>query len=394
MKYLFGDSTEFNVQRDFLKLLDNFIDTNIKGITLENIVFDSREKIKNKYLFKGSVLTDMDMLLSTIENANADAVSRSKEQDIIVQHAEKSKELVKNYMEESKTKFIDDISQEVDKLEQEITDANKENLEVLESFFIQDPITIIDKKYSIKTTEEGYYALVQTYCDGDISYVFGITTSDTIWNGHIKASSFIKGITIPAKMKKPFLKKEEIPDMINIDDYIVSDLTLSKRELEVVFKKRIYTASERFRLRMNLAEEFSVDIYYAEENGTEKNIQEISELKSTVNISKLRELGEKILYYVDHLYQRRQKLRSIYLSDKDVLEDNIVYELMQKVAEILTPTITDIKEHSPSREEELSIKEEDEHGKRREIYLKRSEIRERLSAIKEKGDKLLEIMTL
>lgn len=393
MKYLFGDSTEFNMQRDFLQLLNSFIDTSIKGITLENIVFDSREKIKNRRLFKDSVLTEMDMLLTTIDNAAADAVSRSKEQEIIVKHADKSKELVKNYIEESKTKFINDISQEIDKFEQEITDANKENVDVLESFFIQDPITITDKKYSIKTIEEGYYALVQTYCD-DISYVFGITTSDTHWRDHIKTSDFIKDITIPAKMKKPFLKKEEVPDMINIDVYILSDLTLSNKELEIVFKKRIYTASERFRLKMDFTEEFTVDIYYAEENGTEKNIQEVPELKSAVNISKLHELGEKILYEVDHLYQRRQRLRSIYLSDKDVLEDNIVFELMQKVAELLTPVIVNVKEHSPSREEELSIKEEDEHGKRREIYLKRSEIRERLSAIKDKGDKLLEIMAL
>jgi len=105
-------------------------------------------------------------------------------------------------------------------------------------------------------------------------------------------------------------------------------------------------------------------------------------------------LGEKICNDTDCLYEKRQKLRSIYLNNKDIIEDSIVYELMQKVAEILKPTITDIKEHSPSKEEELSIKEEDEHGKRREIYLKRSDIRDRLSAIKEKGDKLLEIMTL
>lgn len=394
MKYLFGDSTEFNVQRDFLQLLDNFIDTSIKGTTLENTVFDSREKIKNKLLFRDSVLTEMDMLLLTIDNAVTDAVSRSKEQEIIARHAEKSRVLIKNYIEESKTKFANDISQEIDISGQEIVDANKENVDVLESFFIQDPIIITDKRYSIKITEEGYYALVQTYCNDNISYVFSATTSDAIWKGHVKTSNFIKGVTIPAKMKKPFLKNKEVPDMINIDDYILTGLTLSKKELEVVFNKRIYTTSERFRLIMNFIGEFTVDIYYAEDNGTEKNIQEVPELKRSVNISKLRELGEKILYNVDSLYQKRQRLRSIYLDDKDILEDNIVFELMQNVAKILTPIIIDIKEHSPSREEELSIKEEDENGKRREIYLKRPEIRERLSAIKDKGEKLLEIMTL
>lgn len=394
MKYLFGDSTEFRTQRDFLQLLNNFIDTSIKGITFENTVFDLIEKIKNKRIFKHSVLDEMDILLSTVESALADVVSKSKEQETIVKHSEKSKELVKNYIEESKTKFTDDISRDIDIFEQEIADAYSQNREMLESFFIQDPITVIDKRYTIKAIEEGYYILVQSYCDSDISYVFNITTSDTFWKSYIKISNFMKGVTIPARMKKPFLKKEEVPDMINIDDYILSDLILSRKELEIVFKKRIYTTSERFRLKMNFVNEFTIDIYHTEENSTEKNILEVPELKNALNISRLRELGEKILENVDSLYERRQKLKSIYIGDKDVLEDNIVFELMQKVAEILTPIVTEIKEHSPFREEELSIKEEDEHGKRREIYLKRTDIREKFGTIKEKGDRLLEIMAL
>jgi len=37
----------------------------------------------------------------------------------------------------------------------------------------------------------------------------------------------------------------------------------------------------------------------------------------------------------------------------------------------------------------LSLKSEDEHGTRHEIYLKKSEVREKLDAIDEKGRKVI-----
>ncbi|MCZ7361996.1 MAG: hypothetical protein O8C58_01435, partial [Candidatus Methanoperedens sp.] len=65
--------------------------------------------------------------------------------------------------------------------------------------------------------------------------------------------------------------------------------------------------------------------------------------------------------------------------------------LMQKVAGLFAPTVAELKKRSPAAEE-LSLKAEDETGVRSEIYLKKSTVKEKLSAIKEKGDRLLEIL--
>jgi len=86
-------------------------------------------------------------------------------------------------------------------------------------------------------------------------------------------------------------------------------------------------------------------------------------------------------------------LETIHLVGKDVFEENLVFELMQKVAEIYAPSVAEIKERSPS-EEELSLKAEDESGQRSEIYLKKSEVREKLDTIKEKGERLLEVLDI
>jgi len=392
MKYLYGDSTEFQMQIDFLRLLNNFVETSVKTIKLENAVFDLKETIKDRRRLKNSVIDEMDNFTMTVENAIVGAVSRSKEQETIVKYAQKSKEFLKKFIEDGKTNFTNEIFQEIAQFEKKIEEADEGNRKTLETFFIYDPIPIIFQIYTIKAVEKGFSARVQVDSEEGISCIFDIPCSESpFWKGNVRVRDFVKGVEIPARMKKPFLKKELVPDIVNIDDFLLGDLILSDKELEVVFRKRSDTNAQRFRLKMNLKGEFSVDVSHAEENDVEKSINAVPELKNELNILRLQELGEKIVEKTNYLYPKKQTLKTITLKEKDIFHENLVYDLLQNVAKILSPTVAEIKKRSPSTME-LSLKSEDESGKRNEIYLKKSEVKEKLNAIEEKGAKLLEIL--
>ncbi|MCE8425779.1 MAG: hypothetical protein J5U17_08390 [Candidatus Methanoperedens sp.] len=392
MRFLFGDSTEFQMQIDFLRLLNNFLEISVKTIKLENAVFNLKETIIDRRRVTNSVTDEMDNFILTIENAIDGAVARSKEQETIVKYAEKSKEFIKKHIEDGKTKITEEILQEITQFERKIEEADEENRKLLESFFIYDPIPVIGKKYTIKAIEKGYSAKVQVNCKGGISCLFDLTSFESpFWKGHVRTRDFVKGVEIPARMKKPFLKKELVPDIVSMDDFLLSDLILSDRELEVVFWRRPDIKAEQFRLKMTFNDEFSVNVSHAEENDVEKNIIVVPELKNELNILRLQELGRKIVEQTNNLYPKKQRLDTILLEGKDVFGENLVFLLMQKVAEIFAPTVAEIKKHSPSGEE-LSLKSEDEHGTRHEIYLKKSEVREKLDTIEEKGGKLFELL--
>jgi formate dehydrogenase maturation protein FdhE len=392
MKYLFGDTTDFPPQRDFLKLLDNFTDTSVKSLIIEDNILELKAKIIDKRRLKNSILDEMDIYLLTLENAISEAVAKSKEQKNIIKYADQSKEFLKKLIDDGKNKLSDEILQEIDGLEKKVDEADEENRKTLESFFIQDPVHIINKKFTLKADEEGYFTKVQVTCEGKIICIFEIAPSDiSFWERHVKASDFVKGMEIPARMKKPFLKKEEVPDIIRIDDYYLSDLVVLGKEMEVIFKKKLEKDAERFRMNMNFNDEFEVEVFHAKENEVEKNIQAVPELKVALNTSRLRELGEKILERTNILYPKKNRLESIHLDGKDAIEENIVFELMQSVAELFAPIITDIKKHSPFGEE-LSLKSEDEMGERSEIYLKKAQVKDKLDSIKDKGQKIYDIL--
>jgi hypothetical protein len=145
MKYLYGDSTEFPLQKDFLGLLDDYVETSVKAITLENTVFDLKETIRDRRRLKNSVLDEMDTFLLTVETAISGAVSGSKEQETIVKYADKSREFIKKFIEDGKKKFSDEIFQEIAGFEKKADDTDEENRKTLESFFIKDPVPVVNK---------------------------------------------------------------------------------------------------------------------------------------------------------------------------------------------------------------------------------------------------------
>ncbi len=392
MKYLFGDSTESQLQRDFLGLLESYVETSVKVIMLENTVFDLKEDIRDRRKLKNSVIEQMDNCLSTAEQAISNAISSSKERTAITQYAAKSKDFLKKYIEDGKEKFSNEVFQEISDFDKKVNEADKENRATLESFFIQDPLPIITRNFIIKDTKEGFAAKVKVEFEGEISAIYGIITSHVpFWNRHVRVSDFLKGIEIPARMKKPLLKKEEVPDIVGIDDYLLTDVIQLGKELEIVIRKKPDLESERFRIKMSFKDEFAIEVYHADEEGVEKYIQAVPAMSSVLPVFQLRDLGEKIIARTNTLYPKKRSMESLKFNQKDVFEENKIFELIQKVAEIYAPTIAMIKKHSPSGEE-LSLKAEDDTGKRSEIYLKKSKVRDQLSTIREKGDRLLKLL--
>jgi hypothetical protein len=126
------------LQRDFLGLMDNYVDTSVKAITLENTVFDLKETIMDRRRLKNSVLDEMDNFLLTVETAISGAVSRSKEQETIVKYAEKSKDFLKKYIEDGKTKFSDDIFQEIAEFEKKVSETDEDGEVTIEKQYIKD----------------------------------------------------------------------------------------------------------------------------------------------------------------------------------------------------------------------------------------------------------------
>lgn len=388
MRYLFGDSTESNIERNYLELLENFVGTSIETIGLDNEILVLKGHIDNRNKLKKCVFDNMANFTSLIDKTISNSSIERKDDDMFVQCSERSKELLTVSIDNCKAKFADEISQEILPYQGKISEIEDKNKKMLEPFLIQDPIPIISKKYTIKAIKDDYSAKVQINCTGNISYIFSVASSDiSFWDSHVRVSDFVRGLKISIGMKKSFLKKDLVPNFINFDDYLLSDAEFSEEGIEAIFRESLDTALGQIRLKVNLINDVPIEVYYTEEDGLERNIVDIPELRDSLNIPGLNMLEKGIVDQANDFYFKRRSLLEIYLDNIDVIKEGQIFELMLKIADIYTPILMEIKSHSPHNEE-LSLKIEDDGGKRTEIYVKKSHIREKLSVLNEKGDKL------
>ena len=388
MKYLFGDSTESNIERNYLELLETLVGASVETIGLDNEILVLKGQIDDRIRLKKCVLDEMDNFIPVVEKTISNRAIERKDDDIFAQCAERSKELLAASINNCKDKFADDMSQEILPYQGKISEIENKNKKTLEPFLIQDPIPIINKKYTIKAVKDDYSAKVQTNCEGNVSYIFTVASSEiSFWDSHVRTSDFIRGLKIPIGMKKGFLKKDLEPDFVNLDDYTLSYAEFSEEGIDAIFREDLDTTLGQVRLKMNFANYTSIEVYYTEEGGVEKNIIDIPELRASLNMPDLYKLGKGIVEQANEFYFKRRSLEYIYLDNIDVTKESRVFELMLKIADIYAPILMEIKSHSP-HEEELSLKIEDDGGKRTEIYVKKSYIREKLLALNEKGNKL------
>lgn len=394
MRYLFGDSTEFPLQRNFLELLNSFVDISVESIINENEILLFKEDIDHICKIKDTVQDNMDLFSSTVDNMISDIVSNNGNRDHIVKFAGKSKDFLKMTADIYKENFSQEVLQETSQLEKMIYDIREKNRKMLERFFYIDPIYAINKECSLKTTKEGYSIKIKVEYEGDISCIFDIPPSELFfWGEYIKTSEFVKGIEIPIGMKKVLFRKELKPEYINVDDYIFSDIIFSKsgQIIEIVLNERLGESSQRFRLKIDLTGESSSNVYYIEKDSIERHINE--EFKNELDMQKLHKLGKKIVEQIDDLSSKKPRLENICLNSTNIIENDNVFEFVLDISKIYAPIIAEINKHSPLKEE-LSLKIEEDINQRKEIYLKKSQIKDRLNIIKDKGDKLFECLGL
>src|SRR5665648_66149 len=273
MKYLFGDSTEFPLQKDFIGLLDNFIDTSVKTVALENTVFDLKEIVRDRRTLKKTVLAEMDNFLLAVDQSIYKLFSGTGKYNAITEQADKTKIFLNKFIGEGKQNYSNEIFHEIAEYEEKIDVADETNRLTLEGFFHQDPLPIKSKTYTLKAAKKGYSAIVKADYEGDISCIFDIPTFELpFWNNHIKASKFIKDVKVPIKMKKQILKKELTPEMDDLGDYYFANLICTGKDLDVIFRKKLNPTAERLTFKMDLTDESAFKAYYAEEGGVETDI--------------------------------------------------------------------------------------------------------------------------
>ncbi|TQD26434.1 hypothetical protein [Methanolobus vulcani] len=376
MKYTFQDSTDFPVQRDFIKDVQDFL-----KLTAEIVPFERSARLHNDEKQKSISSTEAKTegigqfekgILSSIGEQAVDL--ESMDLSDVINDVQSSISAISS---RKKAELEKQLENDIKSIDYELDQLNSKMLSVLEPFFLNG--VYADHSKYVLSSEDGIISGIQTSTSGNIEYVFNLEFSSNT----LKVNDFIKKISLPVWSTGGILRREDKVKKIDISDHrIVSVEYDDDMHLEVLLQNN--DSVNIFRI---ISDKSTFMVFH---NGTD--ITQDVDLARAMDKENILLLIKKLSQYFTVAVQSH-KLASVLLDGEDAIKNNTLQRCLELIAEKYGALINECLSKGYNKEE-IAIKIELPDGTRSEKYILRSELYNQLSEVGDEGISLAKIMNV
>jgi hypothetical protein len=199
------------------------------------------------------------------------------------------------------------------------------------------------------------------------------------WHSPRKVADFAQGTELPVGVKRSWLKRGVVHDMVNIDDYVISSFDVDDDAAEITLRKKVTDPDTlQFRIKRE-GDELVAEVHYPGDPEAEG----VPTTLDASAIAQLERLWQQLRAGCADVIMSRDKLLHVTLEGEDVVEKDKVVPLVRVMVELVAPTVVAIAKHSPNPDE-LSLKAENGDttgGRREELYLRKAALWEKLEPL-------------
>jgi len=204
----------------------------------------------------------------------------------------------------------------------------------LESFLAATPLPVIDEEVSLELTDSSYTAIAQYRCAGEIEYEFLLNTAGSpLFRGELMFSGLQKGVRLPVRLGKTWLRKELVPDFEKLDDYALSSGRASKNHLTASFVNDQTNAVVGLVFSRSGNESF-VTIEYSDDKG-KVDVTGEAALNKHLDLSSMKRASGQLADAVVALKKEKLQLGKLESGGKDVLATLDCLGFMQRAVTVM-----------------------------------------------------------
>jgi|ERR1035437_390035 hypothetical protein len=374
MKYIYQDSTELPVQRDFIEDLKTFLDITSRVIPLENSIIEIKcknkeaiYKLKNRIYGINNFEEKLNLLIKGLVNeVDIDDVVPCT--NAILQTCSENLGEKKEVLKAECRKIENGTAHEYRKFESRI-------LEVLNRFLISG-IYGAEKRFELSNSVNGVSGKMESSVSG-LQYCYTLGFSEE----SMTVDKLIGNFSLPGWTRAGILRKEEKIKMQDLSEFLVSFLEYdSQKNIRLILENK--KANRKFRIE---GSELKYLVYDAD-----KEITADKELGIFVDMKNLAKIPEKVQAYL-----RKNictyVLSKVLLDEEDAVSTNQIFDCLKVIAEQYGVISQECLAKGHNKEE-ITIKLEETNGKRSEKYLSRAEIYAQLAEIGSEGIEIAGIL--
>jgi hypothetical protein len=374
MKYIYQDSTELPVQRDFIEDLKTFLNITSRVIPLENSIIEIKCKHKEALHELKSRIKGMNNFEEKLGILLRKLVNEMDIEDVvpcsntIMQNCSENLEKRRELLKAECAKIENGTPTELKQLEENI-------LEVLSRFLISG-VYGAEKRFRLFSSANGISGEMEGRVLGmQYHYKLGFP-EDTL-----TVEKLVGNLSFPGWTRAGILRKEEKIKMQNLSEFLVTSLEYdTQKNLRIALENK--KANRKFRI------EGGENKYFVYED--DKEITADKELGAFIDRESLTKIYERVqTYFRENI--RTYALSKVLLDEEDAVSTNQIFDCLKVIAEQYGVIVQECLAKGHNKEE-ITIKMEEADGTRTEKYITKAEIYAQLAEVGSEGIEIAGIL--
>lgn len=378
MRYLYGDSSVFPHKFNFLSTLESFITCGARVVQLESEARSLQIGTASAAAVRIKAIEDLERFHQVIVQAVQESTTKSMQ----AQTTEYSKQVVDfaaRLVEDTKRNAVAANDRDQATVRAEVARRRTEIRSALETFLVAGRLPTLEAIVSMDFDGQCSFSSVVTSPEG-IMTSFKLSTSKLpAWQSPRKVSDFAQGVNLMVGLKKSLFRRSVEPELINVDDFLITGFDLSDESAEIHLRKKL-TEKDSLVFKMErVSGELRADVSHPSEEAG-------SDLPTTVEAGDrlhLDRLWTSLRTAADEVLDHKERLISLLLDGEDVFENDLAIMFIERLIKYMAPTVGEISKRSPNPIE-FSLKVENDAGRREEIYVKKEDLLSKLMTLGEK----------
>jgi hypothetical protein len=198
---------------------------------------------------------------------------------------------------------------------------------------------------------------------------------------HVK--DFATDVTLPVGVKRSLFKRSVSSETITLDEYVVGGFELRDDRAELRLRKKAEAADSLVFNLTRREEKLSAEVHHPDDAEAESGLPAVLD---AVSVKEVERLWQHLRSACNPVLSKKKRLVSLALGGADVTEQDLGTKVVALVVAAIASTVGEVARRSPNAHE-LSLKVENDTGRREEIYLRKAQLVSSLSSVtpKERG---------
>ena len=383
MRYLFGDSTPFPLTFDFLATLEAFMACGGDVVRLDTESKEQEKRVHADADARARSVESLERFHQTVLRAMRDSSMKSLDREVL-DYATAVSDSATRYVEDTRRVAVAKTEREVAQLAVDVQRRREDAQAALSRFFVQATLPVLETRFSMQLhgggSKDAFHEVkvVETHPLGIITALELDPSAVAEWRHPRRAGDFAPNLELLVGAKRSWFNKNVQRDVVKLDDFILSGFELDEDTAELRLRKRAEQKDDSLVFNLRRVDSgLTADVRHPDDAELDQVLSVNVEPQDRAHLERLWQVIKKS---TRDLLPHRRRLASLHLDMVDAFETDRMGEVVDRVVTMFAPTANEVARRSPNQHE-LSLKEESDDGRRREIYLRKEDLVRRLEGV-------------